>query len=243
MGSVNSLITSILQNIFFYVQHKKQASNDTKLSKWQKFHFWVNYPFNCCIKSILHSHYAVGLNISNDVVTCSPVFMVIHAYWTYNNLSYENTIFIKLKIMLDLEDSFVRAASDEIYCFETYVFGFVFIFLFWLPFFFYMYCFTMSFGGRAASSHSMATHLSRANTGSLIWRLSTSERFRLQRCDSFTLLLLFVSFSLFAPSSTILLYGSNWVVLRGKILHEAFSHPMLLLSQPKDHNDHMALIL
>ncbi len=47
--TINCLITSILQNIFFYVQHERYTHTGLE---WQEgdlyddgFHFWVNYPF------------------------------------------------------------------------------------------------------------------------------------------------------------------------------------------------------
>ncbi len=46
-GAQNSLITNFLQNIFLCVQikHIHTGLNDLRVSKWQNFHFWVNYPF------------------------------------------------------------------------------------------------------------------------------------------------------------------------------------------------------
>ncbi len=50
MGTINYWITSILQNIFFYVQHKKETHTCLRttwgcMSKWwQKVHFCMNFP-------------------------------------------------------------------------------------------------------------------------------------------------------------------------------------------------------
>ncbi len=53
------LIISILQNIFFYVQHKKETHAGLE---WQHFHFWVKYHFNilfvhCCCSNFLIGHF------------------------------------------------------------------------------------------------------------------------------------------------------------------------------------------
>ncbi len=40
MGTINCLITSILQNIFFYFQHNKETHTGL-----ENVHFWVNDPF------------------------------------------------------------------------------------------------------------------------------------------------------------------------------------------------------
>jgi len=49
MGSINRLITNILQNIFLCLQQKKkiiQVWNNLRVSKWwPNFHFEVNYSF------------------------------------------------------------------------------------------------------------------------------------------------------------------------------------------------------
>ncbi len=53
MATVNSLVTNILQNIFFCAQQKKLLwvwSNLSVRKWWQNSHFWVNYSF----KLILH---------------------------------------------------------------------------------------------------------------------------------------------------------------------------------------------
>ncbi len=60
MGTINCLITSILQNTFFYVQHKIETRTglDTRESKWwQHFHFfgWI-IPLNAkqCVLTNWH---------------------------------------------------------------------------------------------------------------------------------------------------------------------------------------------
>ncbi len=48
MATVNSLVTNILQNIFFCAQQKKLLwvwSNLSVRKWWQNSHFWVNYSF------------------------------------------------------------------------------------------------------------------------------------------------------------------------------------------------------
>ncbi len=45
----NCSVSHILQNIFLCVQQNKDIHTGLELlrvSKWQNFHFWVNYPFN-----------------------------------------------------------------------------------------------------------------------------------------------------------------------------------------------------
>ncbi len=69
MGANNCLITSIIQNIFFYVLI--QVWNDISVSGWWNiFHFWVNYPFK--LKKAIHpkkvnTEEAILKNVSNCI--------------------------------------------------------------------------------------------------------------------------------------------------------------------------------
>ncbi len=50
MGTNNCLIISILQNILFYIQHKKETHTGLEQHEHEYlmktyFHFWVNYSF------------------------------------------------------------------------------------------------------------------------------------------------------------------------------------------------------
>jgi len=50
MGSINYLVSKILQNIFFCVKQKKEFHTGFKQlegKQWQKI--WVNYPFNIAV--------------------------------------------------------------------------------------------------------------------------------------------------------------------------------------------------
>ncbi len=47
MATVKCLVTNILPNIFFVLNRQRniQVWNNLRPTKWQKLHFWVNYPF------------------------------------------------------------------------------------------------------------------------------------------------------------------------------------------------------
>ncbi len=46
METINCLIASILQNILFCVQQKKETHTGLEWhEQWQYFYFWVNYLF------------------------------------------------------------------------------------------------------------------------------------------------------------------------------------------------------
>ncbi len=63
MATVKCLFTSILQNILFCVQQKKEIRTGLRMCKWwQSFHVWVNDPFNTPQSSTLAPHTLLRLS-------------------------------------------------------------------------------------------------------------------------------------------------------------------------------------
>ncbi len=66
--TINCLITSILQNIIFYVQHERETNKGLELQEGDLyddgFHFWVNYPFKLILSSGHVFSLAICLSVS-----------------------------------------------------------------------------------------------------------------------------------------------------------------------------------
>jgi len=101
LWSIKRLVTDFLQNVFFWVQQKKETHTILKqvegsLRKWwQNFHFWVNSPFHLSLQSYIRE------NIKDPIFNVSSVnwkmLLISITYLVFLVLILENSVKIQVE--------------------------------------------------------------------------------------------------------------------------------------------------